>query len=67
MIEVLKHFSLSIAVEKNKSFRFFIEHYVIANPSDAGLPEGSGENSAGKEPDAGNELPGSDGGMMRSP
>ncbi|RPH74695.1 hypothetical protein EHM76_03070, partial [bacterium] len=32
MIEVLKHFSLSIAVEKNKSFRFFIEHYVIVNP-----------------------------------
>ena len=44
MIEVLKHFSLSVAVEKNKSFRFFIEHFVIANPADAGLPVGTGEN-----------------------
>jgi hypothetical protein len=41
MIEVLKHFSLSVAVEKNQSFRFFIEHYVIANPADAGLPTGT--------------------------
>jgi hypothetical protein len=40
MIEVLKHFSLSVAVEKNRSFRFFVEHYLIANPVDAGLPAG---------------------------
>lgn len=38
MIEILKHFSLSVAVEKNKSFRFFLEHFVIVNPVDAGLP-----------------------------
>lgn len=47
MIEVLKHFSISTAVEKNKSFRFFIEHYVIANPADAGLPTGPDENPSG--------------------
>lgn len=62
MIEVLKHFSLSVAVEKNKSFRFFIEHYVIANPADAGLPDVTGENTAENEPDAGKGLPGNDGG-----
>ena len=58
MIEVLKHFSLSVAVEKNRSFRFFIEHYVIANPGDAGLPTVPGENPAGTWPDAGKGLSG---------
>jgi hypothetical protein len=48
MVEVLKHFSLSVAVEKNKSFRFFMEHYVIANPSDAGLPTRTGEGPSGQ-------------------
>jgi len=56
MIEVLKHFSLSVAVEKNRSFRFFIDHYVIANPGDAGLPTLPGENPAGTRPDAGKGL-----------
>jgi len=46
MIEVLKHFSLSVAAEKNKSFRFFMEHYVIANPVDAGLSAGTGVGSS---------------------
>ena len=44
MIDVLKYFSLSVAVEKNKSFRFFMEHYVIANPADVGVPVRSDEN-----------------------
>jgi hypothetical protein len=48
MVEVLKHFSLSVAVEKNKSFRFFMEHYVIVNPSDAGLPARTGEGPSGQ-------------------
>jgi hypothetical protein len=30
MIEILKHFSLTAAAAKNKSFRFFIEHYLTA-------------------------------------
>ena len=60
MIEVLKHFSLSVAVEKNRSFRFFVEHYLIANPVDAGLSASTNETSiACKQPDspdyAGNE------------
>jgi hypothetical protein len=52
MIEVLKHFSLSVAVEKNKSFRFFMEHYVIANPVDAGLPGTAGESPFNAGPGA---------------
>jgi hypothetical protein len=67
MIEVLKHFSLSVAVEKNKSFRFFIEHYVIANPADAGLPIGTRENPAGTMSDAGKGLPGNGKGNGTAP
>lgn len=52
MIQVLKHFSLSIAVEKNKSFRFFMEHYVIANPVDAGLPGSAVESPSSAGPGA---------------
>ena len=55
MIEILKFFSLSVAVEKNKSFRFFIEHYVVANPADAGQPADPGHSSTLSGPDAGND------------
>jgi hypothetical protein len=58
MIQVLKHFSLSTAVEKNKSFRFFIEHYVIANPVDAGLPGSAGERPSNAGPDTVHGFPG---------
>lgn len=44
MVEVLKHFSLSTAVEKNKSFRFFVDHYLVVNPSDAVPASGTREN-----------------------
>ncbi len=58
MIQILKHFSLSTAVEKNKSFRFFIEHYVIANPVDAGLPGSAGESPSSTGPGAIHGFPG---------
>jgi hypothetical protein len=58
MIEILKHFSLSVAVEKNRSFRFFIEHYVIANPVDAGLPEETGVSLMETGPGNGLGFPG---------
>jgi hypothetical protein len=35
MIEVLRHFSLTVAKEKNKSFRYFLEHFLIANAGDS--------------------------------
>lgn len=60
MIQILKHFSLSIAVEKNKSFRFFIEHYVIANPVDAGLPGSAGDRLSDKGPGTIPGFPGDD-------
>jgi hypothetical protein len=58
MIQILKHFSLSIAVEKNKSFRFFIEHYVIANSVDAGLPGSAGESPSSTGPGVIHGFPG---------
>jgi hypothetical protein len=67
MIEVLKHFSLSVAVEKNKSFRFFIDHYVIANPVDAGLPAGTGSNLPGIVLDDDHEYSGNEPGSGISP
>jgi hypothetical protein len=60
MIEVLKHFSLSVAAEKNKSFRFFIDHYVIVNPADAGLPGDTFGTLIGSGPDVGTGFPGED-------
>jgi hypothetical protein len=57
MIEILKHFSLSVAVEKNKSFRFFIDHYVIVNPADAGLPGDTLDTLVGTRPDTDTEFP----------
>ncbi len=46
MIEIMKHFSLTTAKEKNKSFRFFLEHFLLAetgeytNPGNAVQPVG---------------------------
>jgi hypothetical protein len=60
MIEILKHFSLSVAVEKNKSFRFFMDHYVIVNPADAGLPGDTLDTLVGTGPDEGTGFPGDD-------
>jgi hypothetical protein len=57
MIEILKHFSLSVGVEKNKSFRFFIDHYVIVNPNDAGLTGDTLDALVGTGPDAGTGFP----------
>ncbi|HVP94653.1 MAG TPA: hypothetical protein VMS89_05700 [Methanoregulaceae archaeon] len=34
MVEVLKYFSLTVAQEKNRSFRFFLEHFLVANASE---------------------------------
>jgi hypothetical protein len=62
MIQILKHFSLSTAVEKNKSFRFFIEHYVVANPVDAGLPGSAGESPPGTGQGTIHGFPGDDNG-----
>jgi hypothetical protein len=57
MIEILKHFSLSVAVEKNKSFRFFIDHYVIVNPADAGLPGDTLDTLVGTGPETDTVFP----------
>jgi hypothetical protein len=39
MIEVLKHFSLTVAKKKNKSFGFFLKHFLVANPGEPDNPE----------------------------
>jgi hypothetical protein len=39
MIEALKHFSLTVAKKKNKSFGFFLNHFLIANPGGPDDPE----------------------------
>jgi hypothetical protein len=39
MIEVLKYFSLTVAKKKNKSFRFFLEHFLLANQGVVDPPE----------------------------
>lgn len=57
MIEILKHFSLSVAVEKNKSFRFFIDHYVIINPADVGLPGDTLDTLVGTGPETDTVFP----------
>ena len=66
MIEVLKHFSLSVAVEKNRSFRFFVEHYLIANPVDAGLAAITNETSIAGERVDSPDPPGNEQGPDRS-
>jgi hypothetical protein len=58
MIEILKHFTLTVAVEKNKSFRFFIEHYLIANPLDAPVVPGDAACAASNRLETGKGISG---------
>ena len=38
MIDILRHFSLTVATEKNRSFRFFLEHFLVANAGESTVP-----------------------------
>lgn len=35
MIDILNHFSLTVAKNKNRSFDYFLKHFLIANPDEA--------------------------------